>query len=108
MIITSMVLMFIFNNHNGPLYVNIFYNSELVGSYPLVENRELTYEAKISEVKVLIKDGYVSVIESGCPDHICINMGKKNNYGDTITCLPNLFYVRIGDIFFKLLRSGKL
>jgi hypothetical protein len=24
-------------------------------------------------------------------------MGKKNNYGDTITCLPNLFYVRIGD-----------
>ena len=79
------------------LYVNIYNSSELLYSVPIDQDREIIVEGKISEVKIIMKDSNVWVSESGCPDHICILLGKMNKKEDTITCLPNLIYIKIGE-----------
>lgn len=38
--------------------------------------------------QIQIKDGYISVIEASCPDHICMAFGWCNS-GMPIVCLPN-------------------
>ena len=78
------------------LYVHIYYDEKLLYSTPLDENNEYVVKGKIGDVHILIEDGYVSVVEADCPNHICVEEGKKNKNNDTITCLHNLVYVKIG------------
>ena len=78
------------------LYVNIYYDEKLLYSTPLDENNEYVVKGKIGDVHIVIEDGYVSVVKADCPNHICVEEGKKNKNNDTITCLPNLVYVKIG------------
>lgn len=84
-------------NSKDGLYVNIYYEDELLYSVPLNQDDEIIVQGKISDVKIIIKDSYVWISESDCPDHFCINEGKKNKTEDTITCLPNLVYLKIGE-----------
>lgn len=79
-----------------PLYVNIYHDEELLYSIPLDENKEIVVKGEISDVKIIIKNSYVWVSESDCYNHTCIKQGKKNKRNETITCLPNLVYVKVG------------
>lgn len=90
------VLIFSFNNDSDMLYVNIYKEDELLYSVSLDENKEYDINGKIGIVHVVIEDGYVYVSEAFCPNHICIEEGKKNHNNDMIVCLPNLIYIKIG------------
>jgi len=97
LIISSFVWWFLSSvDEPNKLYVNIYYDEQLLYSTPLEENHEYEVQGKIGKVHIVIKDGYVSIVESDCPNHICVEEGKKNKNNDTITCLPNLVYVKIG------------
>lgn len=78
------------------LYVNIYYDETLLYSTPLKEDNEYVVKGKVGDVHIIIEDGYVCVSEAECPNHLCVGEGKKNHNNDTITCLPNLVYIKIG------------
>lgn len=97
LVLSSFIFWFIKGqNEPNKLYVNIYYDDKLLYSTPLDENNEYKINGKVGEVHIVIKDGYVAVTDADCPNHICVNEGKKNRNNETITCLPNLVYVIIG------------
>jgi len=48
-----------------------------------------------NNVKVSIKSGKVSVIESSCQNKICIKTGVIKNPGQLIVCVPNKVVIKI-------------
>ncbi len=97
LVLSSFAFWFINNqNESNRLYVNIYYDEKLLYSTPLDENNEYKVNGKVGEVHIVIKNGYVAVTDADCPNHICVNEGKKNRINETITCLPNLVYIIIG------------
>lgn len=43
-----------------------------------------------------IKGKKVRVVNSPCPEKICVKMGWKNKNGQTIVCVPNKVVIKIG------------
>ena len=42
-----------------------------------------------------IKDGYVTMTEADCPDHLCMKQKRISKTGGTIVCLPNRVVLEI-------------
>ena len=49
-------------------------------------------------VDLVIENGAVSVMESDCPDGVCVNSGAISREGQAIVCVPAGVIVRIGGI----------
>lgn len=56
-------------------------------------NTDGVFEA--NGVVVRISDGKAYVLESDCPDGLCMDMKKAQNVGDSIICVPNKVSVKI-------------
>ena len=66
--------------------VRITVNGEEYGTYSLAENQKIS----INDTNVCeIKDGKVKMIETDCPDHLCMKQPAVGSSGGTIVCLPN-------------------
>ncbi len=77
-------------------FVTVEQRDELIGTYPLEEDKEIEVEYKDQVVnKIIIKDGYCYMDEAQCPDHLCIKQGKIDKVGQTIVCLPNRVVVTV-------------
>ena len=61
------------------------------GEYLLSENTEIN----LSFAKITVKDGFVFVSESNCPDKLCERFGKISKSGESIICVPNKLTVKI-------------
>ena len=99
-LIAGIVSLFIFNffrqeNTDIP-YVNIYYEDKILYSVPLEQNKEIKIKGAISDMVIVIKNGKVHVEESGCDNQICVHEGEKYHVNETITCLPNKIYIKIG------------
>ena len=57
-------------------------------SYLLSDNREITVVSNGHTVKVEILDGKARVIESDCPDGVCVSSGWIEQSGQTVICAP--------------------
>lgn len=71
-------------------------DGEIHMEIPLSEDKSYTVE--LSEGKyntLMIKDGYVEMLEASCPDQICVNHRKIQKSGETIVCLPNKLIIEI-------------
>lgn len=104
-------------------YVEILYNGEVIEYFMLTDDleKELVFE-KDTEVdyyypadkdrngntierdetfrgynRVVIKDGYVDMVEADCPDQDCVHMKpiSKDSWNPNILCAPNRIEVRI-------------
>lgn len=62
----------------------------------LSSDGEYRIAGAVGEVIVRVSDGAVSVVESGCPDQICVHTGGVSAAGEVIACVPNRIVVRIG------------
>jgi hypothetical protein len=68
---------------------------EIVGIYPLSEDRIIEVTGPLGISTVVIKDGEVYMADSPCPNKVCIHMGKKSKKDDTIICIPNRIYITV-------------
>lgn len=59
-------------------------------------DRVLDVEGLRGRVRVEVSDGSVRVVESACPDHLCIAQGRVSGAGAAIVCVPNGVSVRLG------------
>ena len=66
---------------------------EVTARYPLSRNGEyaLNYGSNI----LVVEDGCAWIREADCPDQICVLLGKINQSGQIIVCLPNRLIVSI-------------
>ena len=74
-------------------YVVVKVNGEEVAKYSLLEDG--VYELNGGTNILKIEDGKAFLIEASCPDHLCMNQGKIDQSGETITCLPNRLTVSV-------------
>lgn len=62
----------------------------------LSTDAEYHVSGRVSDVTVRVADGSVCVVESACPDQICVRTGAVGAAGEVIACVPNGVVVRIG------------
>lgn len=62
---------------------------------PLVQKRQLTVQGVNGESVLEVDGEFIRMIESACPDKVCVHMGRKSRPGDIIVCLPNRVVVKI-------------
>ena len=74
---------------------------EIVERIPLqnYENKSKTFniEGEIEVSKILVENGRVRMIESPCPNKVCVNTYWIENPGEIIACIPNNIIIRIED-----------
>ena len=64
-----------------------------VAAYSLSEDGE--YELNGGTNILRIENGGALMISASCPDHLCVNQGRIDESGETITCLPNRLTVTV-------------
>ncbi len=74
-------------------YVIVRVDGQQVAKYNLSENGQ--YELNNGTNVLRIEDGKAYLVSADCPDHLCINQGKVDKSGETITCLPNRLTVTV-------------
>jgi hypothetical protein len=71
-------------------------------TFPLYQegrNQQITVFGPVGETTIVMEADRVRVIDSDCPDKICVNMGWINRPGVPIACLPNRVIVSVkGDV----------
>jgi hypothetical protein len=67
----------------------------VVLTLPLERDAERTVSTRLGRVRLEVADGSVRVVESGCPQQLCVRMGKKSRAGELIACVPNALVVRL-------------
>ncbi|MBE6927254.1 MAG: NusG domain II-containing protein [Ruminococcaceae bacterium] len=74
-------------------YVVVRVDGKQVAQYSLLENGQ--YELNGGTNILRIEDGKAYLVSATCPDHLCVNQGKIDQSGETITCLPNRLTVTV-------------
>jgi hypothetical protein len=69
--------------------------NEVVGSYPLSEDRTIPVQGPLGISTVVIEHREVYMAGSPCSNKICIDMGHISEKGDSIICLPNRVYITV-------------
>ena len=64
-------------------------------------NRTVLIKGKRGISKILISTNYVQMIDSACPNKLCVKQGKITKNGQTIICLPNQVIIKLISINHK-------
>ncbi|MCM1024736.1 MAG: NusG domain II-containing protein [Prevotella sp.] len=59
-------------------------------------NRDGDYSfAETGDMVFTVREGGISVTESGCPDKICVRTGSISRLGESVVCVPNRMAVTL-------------
>jgi len=94
LVITLSLGVYVYAGSDGPLHVQIQTEEETY-VYTLEEDRRVAVEGPIGTTYVEIHDGHAAIVESPCPNKLCIQAGRLYNHGDGSACMPNRIFVRI-------------
>lgn len=73
------------------LQVKIYQQNQLVKSYSLNEDKKLTVNGCV----IQIKKNQVKVVKSNCPKKLCVKQGPINLANQEIICLPHKVVVTL-------------
>lgn len=90
------ILWFFFGYSTPGAMVEITVDGEIIGTYPLAEEREISIPTENGKTnRLMIAKGQASMLWADCPDQICVNHKAVSHGGEEIVCLPNRVVVRI-------------
>ena len=69
--------------------------NELVGVFSLAEDQVIEVQGPLGISTVVIENGEAYMLDSPCPNKVCIAMGRISEPGDSIICIPNRVYIRV-------------
>ena len=80
--------------------VSVRVDGEIIASYPLDKDTEVSISAQDGGVNVLtIENGTAFVSYADCRDEICVKHRKIKYNGETIVCLPHKLVITVeGDV----------
>ena len=84
----------IYADHSGASQVEII-ASGVTYYYPLTTDRIVEIKGPLGITRVAVADGTVKIIDSPCPDKLCIQAGEITTAGKWLACLPNRVFVKI-------------
>lgn len=91
----AVILFMNLTKENGS-YVTIFIDGVEYKTLSLEEDGTYIVEGDHGEKNTLvIKDGYVDMIDANCPDKLCVKERSIHFNNETITCLPNRVVLQI-------------
>lgn len=71
-------------------------NGKEVARVPLWESaRSLTVEGFQGKSTLEVREGRVRMVDSACPDKLCVRTGWISRPGESIVCLPNRVVIEI-------------
>ena len=81
---------------DSELEVSVSANGEEVLVRPLGEDTfELTIPGYAGDSYLEISDGRVRMVDSACPDKLCVRTGWISRPGESIVCLPNRVVIEV-------------
>jgi hypothetical protein len=93
-LVISVFAVFVYSNGNTDPIVKIESGGK-VWIYPLDENRELRIKGPLGFTIIQIMDNNAYIVDSPCPDKLCILAGKLDKTGQWAACLPNRVFLAI-------------
>lgn len=82
--------------HEEGGYAVVTVDNALYGRYPLSKDKDIPITKDgITINHAVIEDGTVYMKDASCKNHICVSMGRKKAFGESIVCLPNHVVIRI-------------
>jgi hypothetical protein len=79
----------------GSLKVRVVVNGKEIQALPLDEDKTFTVDGFQGESRVEIRGGMVRMVDSDCPDKLCVRTGWISQPGASIICLPNRVVLEI-------------
>jgi hypothetical protein len=79
----------------GSLKVRVVVNGREAQVLPLDEDKTFTVNGFQGESRVEISGGRVRMVDSACPDKLCVRTGWISQPGGSIICLPNRVVLEI-------------
>ena len=61
----------------------------------LLEEKKFEIKGKKGKILIEIRNEKIRVLESSCPQKICVNTGWINKKGQSIICIPNQVFVAV-------------
>lgn len=81
---------------SGPGVVKVYREKEILGVYPLSEERTETFTGEEGSFNRLVIQNKKAFIEDAdCPDKLCVKQGKISRNKEALTCLPHRLSVVI-------------
>ncbi len=75
----------------------LIHTSEGDSLYALSLDRDISVESNGYTLTVRISDGRACVIQSDCPDKICVHTGWISGRGESVVCVPALLRLTVTD-----------
>ena len=75
--------------------VELRQGNELLGVYPLAEDRVIPVQSGEQQNLVVIEGGFVRVREANCPDQVCVRHRPVSQAGELIVWLPARLVIRV-------------
>lgn len=87
-------------NENEAKQVVVEVDGKIVKQCSIAENSDFTIENDYGINRIVISDGYVSMVETDCGNKDCIKIGSINMPGKNIICLPHhlCVYIKASDM----------
>lgn len=93
-VVTLTIAVYVYAGSSGPLRVKV----QTEGGtyvYSLAEERRVAAEGPIGTTYIEIQDGHAAVVESPCPNKLCIQAGELHEHGHWSACMPNKVFVEV-------------
>lgn len=92
-------IIYMYKTADTGAYAYIYQNDRVIETIDLTNIRDtyrITVEAPDGSYNVIeVRQGSIGVVESSCPDGLCMNMGFIDNSLMPVTCLPNHLVIRV-------------
>ena len=96
LIVFGLIVSYIFTSDNDTGdTVRISIDGELYSVYSLSEDRTIEITENSHSNKITIKDGYVSMEFSDCPNQDCVKHSAISKNSESIVCLPHKLVAEI-------------
>ncbi len=88
----ALVILFAFPRGNGSSFAEVYYDGRLVRTIDLSLDSEIFLDVGMV---VKVQGGRISVIDSDCPEKLCVAQGAINTPNIPIVCVPNRTLIKI-------------
>ncbi len=68
---------------------SIYLDGKQIADLSADEDTTFSLDARLGKILIEIKDGRARVVESSCPEKICVRTGFIGKVGQSIACVPN-------------------
>jgi len=73
----------------------VSHDGKIILEGELSKDSEYSINGSLGEMKLLVRDGKISVVKSNCSRKLCIKRGSIAKQGESIICVPNRVIITI-------------